>query len=219
MEEIIIFGNSVFAKLICFYFNNYSEHKVVAFTVDKKYILSNKFNGLPLVSFDKVTELYPPSKYKMFIAIGYKSLNKLRSQKYLEAKKKGYSFVSYIHSTSIISKDVKIGSNCFIFENVIIQPFVKIGDNVLIWSGSTISHNVTIEDNCYLSPRVVIAGYTNIKEYSFLGINSIIRNDIEISKECIIGMGAVVLKNTVEKSVYIGNPAKLYSSDSSKIAL
>lgn len=219
MDEIIIFGNSVFAKLIYFYFKNYSEYRVVAFTVDKKYITSNELNGLPLVSFDEITELYPPSKYKMFIAIGYKSLNKLRSQKYFEAKKKGYSFASYIHPTSTISKDAKIGSNCFIFEDVIIQPFVKIGDNVLIWSGSVISHNVTIEDNCYLSPRVTVAGNTNIKKNSFLGINSTVRNNIEISKECIIGMGAVVLKNTIEKSVYIGNPAKLYSSDSSKIEL
>lgn len=219
MEEIIIFGNSDYAKLVHFYFENYSNYKVVAFTVDKNYITSNEFDNLPLVSFEEITKIYPPSKYKIFTAIGYKFLNKLRSQKYSEAKKKGYEFVSFIHPTSTISKDARIGNNCFIFENVIVQPFVKIGNSAIIWSGSTISHNVTIEDNCYLSPRVVIAGNTTIKKYCYLGANSTIRNNIEISDECIIGMGTVVLKDTIEKSVYVGNPARLSSTDSSKTKL
>jgi sugar O-acyltransferase (sialic acid O-acetyltransferase NeuD family) len=219
MDEIIIFGNSDFAKLVHFYFENYSTYKVIAFTVDRNYITGDEFNNLPLIPFDEVTNVYPPSKYKIFIAIGYKLLNKIRSQKYLEAKEKGYGFVSYFHPTSTISKDAKIGSNCFIFENVTIQPFVKIGNSVIIWCGSIISHNVTIEDNCYISPGVTIAGGSKINKYCFLGANSTIRNKIEISKECIIGMGAVVLDNTIEKSAYVGNPARLYSSDSSKIEL
>jgi sugar O-acyltransferase (sialic acid O-acetyltransferase NeuD family) len=219
MDEIIIFGNSDFAKLVHFYFEHYSTYKVVAFTVDRNYVTSNEFNHLPLIPFDEIIQVYPPSKYKIFIAIGYKFLNKIRSQKYLEAKKKGYGFVSYIHPTSTISKDAKIGSNCFIFENVTVQPFVKIGNSVLIWSGSIISHNVTIEDNCYISPGVTIAGESKIKKYCFLGVNSTIRNKIEVSKECIIGMGAVVLGDTIEKSVYVGNPARLSSTDSSKTKL
>jgi sugar O-acyltransferase (sialic acid O-acetyltransferase NeuD family) len=219
LEDIIIFGNSDYTKLVHFYFENYSNYNVVAFTVDRNYITSNEFNNLPLIPFEEITKVYPPSKHKIFIAIGYKFLNKLRSQKYIEAKEKGYDFVSFIHPTSTISKEAKIGSNCFIFENVIIQPFVKIGKSVIIWSGSTISYNVTIEDNCYLSPRVVIAGNTQIKKYCYLGANSTIKNNIEIADECIIGMGAIVLKDTIEKSVYVGNPARISSTDSSKTKL
>lgn len=219
MDEIIIFGNSSFANLMCFYFNNDSKYKVVAFTVDKEYINSDTFNDLPVVPFDKVTEFYPPSRYKMFIALGYKSLNKLRAQKYTEAKEKGYSFVSYIHPTSIISKNAKIGSNCFISENVVIQPFVNIGDKVIIFIGSMISHDVTIEDNCYLGAGVVIGGFSNIKRNCFLGSNSTIRDGIEVSEDCIIGMGAVIQKSTKEKSTYIGTPSKPFPFDSSKIEL
>jgi sugar O-acyltransferase (sialic acid O-acetyltransferase NeuD family) len=217
MDEIIIFGNSSFADLVYFYFKDDSKYKVIAFTVDQEYINSETYNGLPLVPFDKVTELYPPSKYKMFIAIGYKSQNKLRAQKYIEAKKKGYNFVSYIHPTSVISKDAKIGNNCFIFENVVVQPFISIGDNVTIFNGSMISHDVKIEDNCFLASGVVIGGFTNIKRNCFLGANSTIKNNIEISEECIIGMGAIVQKSTNKKSVYLGTPAKLFPFDSSKI--
>ena len=52
----------------------------------------------------------------------------------------------------------EIGENCFIFEDNTIQPFVKIGDDVVLWSGNHIGHHAEIGDHCFISSHVVISG-------------------------------------------------------------
>ncbi len=219
MKKVIIFGIEKFAEIVHFYLTHDSSYEIEAFTVDKKYIKKEKLLGLPVTPFEDIEINYPPEKYNMFIAIGYSNLNKTRADKYYKAKAKGYEFISYVCSKSIKWGDIQVGDNCFILEKQTIQPFVKIGNNVIMWSGVHISHHSTIGDHCFISPQVVINGNVKIKEYCFLGANATIRDGITIAKKNIIGAGALILKNTKEKEVYRGATAKLFSKDSFQIKL
>lgn len=214
-EKIVLFGNTNYSQLLSYYFTHDSPYEVVAFTVDKKYIEQNECFGLPLVPFENIEQMYPPDKFKMFIALGYGSVNKVRTKKYFEAKQKGYKLVSYISSTAIIWENLKIGDNCAIFDNQIVHPFVTIGNNVTLHSGGLVAHHSEIGDHCFISAKVVICGGVTVEPYCYLGANSSIRNGITIAKECIIGMSAVVVKNTEECGVYIGTPASICSKNSS----
>jgi sugar O-acyltransferase (sialic acid O-acetyltransferase NeuD family) len=216
LQKVVIFGTGVFAEVAHFYLTHDSDYKVVAFTVDRKFIKRKHFLDLPLVPFESVQKTYPPGKFKMFIAVGYKNLNKTRAAKYAEAKSKGYSLITYISSRCVHWGDTKIGDNCFIFENQTIQPFVKIGNDVVIWSGNHIGHHSTIGDHCFISSHVVISGNTKIGSYCFLGVNATLRDGISIAEKCIIGAGALIMKDTKKGTVYIGKAGELYSNDSSK---
>jgi sugar O-acyltransferase (sialic acid O-acetyltransferase NeuD family) len=214
-EKIVLFGNTNYAQLLSYCFTHDSPYEVVAFTVDRKYMNQNECYGLPNVPFEDIEDIYPPDKFKMFIALGYSSINKLRTQKYIEAKQKGYSLVSYINSSASIWENLKIGDNCAIFESEIIHPFVTIGNNVTLHSGGLVAHHSKIGDHCFISAKVVICGNVTVEPYCYLGANSSIRDGITIAREGIIGMSAVVVKNTSERGVYIGIPAHLISNDSS----
>lgn len=72
-----------------------------------------------------------------------------------------------------------MGDNCFVFENQTIQPFVKIGNDVIIWSGNHIGHHSMIGDHCFISSHVVISGNVKIEPYCFLGVNSSIRDVLQ----------------------------------------
>lgn len=216
-EKIIIFGNGPFAEIVHYYLKNDSKYEVVAFTADEDFISENKFQNLPVIPFDKIENKFPPMEYKMFIGIGYMKINKIRADRYVQAKKKGYSFISYINSKSVISKNVKIGENCFILENQTIQPFVEIGNNVIIWSGNHIGHHSQIQDHCFIASHVVISGHVKIGKYSFLGVNSTMRDGITIAPRCVIGAGALILENTLEKGVYSSEKAKKLSITSDKL--
>ena len=78
-------------------------------------------------------------------------------------KKRGYRFANFVSQKSNIFNDNNIGENCMILENNVIQPFVKIGNNVTIWSGNHIGHHSVIEDNTFISSHVVISGRVKIK--------------------------------------------------------
>jgi sugar O-acyltransferase (sialic acid O-acetyltransferase NeuD family) len=219
MEKIIIFGMKEMAEIAHFYFSNDSAYIIEAFTVNRDFIKEEKFLGLPVLPFENIERYYPTEKFGMFIAVGYSNLNKVRAEKYYEAKNKGYRLVSCINSKIFLWGDTKLGDNCFIGENQTIQPFVNIGNNVTITGGGYISHNSFIGDHCYIAPDVAIGGFAKIGEYCFLGMNATIRNAITIARENIIGAGALILKNTKEKDVYISMPTELYQGDSSQIKL
>ena len=48
MDKIVIFGIGDFSSLANYYFTKDSDHEVVAFTVNEKYISDDTFEGKPL---------------------------------------------------------------------------------------------------------------------------------------------------------------------------
>jgi sugar O-acyltransferase (sialic acid O-acetyltransferase NeuD family) len=219
MSDLVILGSGVTARLAHYYFTRDSEHTVAAFTVDREYLTDDSFLGLPLIDFAEVAERYPAERCRMFVALGYARMNKLRAAKYYEARELGYELVSYVSSKCTFLTDHPVGDNCFILEDNTIQPFVKIGNDVTLWSGNHIGHDAVIEDHCFLTSHVVVSGFTHIKRYCFLGVNATLRNAITIAPETLIGAGAIIMRDTVEQGVYLPERARLFEKKSSEIEL
>ncbi len=219
MSEVVIFGTGELAAVVRHYLTFNGNHEVVAHTVDRSYMGGGEFEGLPLVPFETVEEAYPPGRYSMLVAVGYQGqgANELRARRYEEAKTKGYKLITYIDKRSVIAEGVEIGDNCIISANQTIEPFVKIGNNVVIRSGSYIGHHVAIGDHCFIAAHVAISGRTIIEPYAFLGTNSTIRNDIKIGKGCIIGAGALILADTGEYEAYKGLEGELLPKKSFEV--
>ncbi len=204
-QKLIIFGVSQLSELAHYYFTQDSAYEVTAFCVDVDYLTEDTLCGLPVVSFETVEKSFSPEEYSIFVAVGYSNINALRKEKYLAAKSKGYDIASYISTKATIFDNVTIGENAFILENNTIQPFVKIGDNVTLWSGNHIGHHSTIKDHNFISSHVVVSGGVTIKESCFLGVNSTLRNDITIGDKSVIGAGAIIMEDTTNQSVYIAD--------------
>jgi sugar O-acyltransferase (sialic acid O-acetyltransferase NeuD family) len=202
-NRVIIFGAGTIGQVVHFYLTKDSDSQVVAFTANRSYITSEEFLGLPLVPFEDIEKLYPPKEFKMFIAVSYAKVNQVRARIYQEAKDRGYELISYVNSKIVSWGDTKIGDNCFILENQTIQPFVTIGNDVILWSGNHIGHHSSIGDHCFLASHVVISGYVKIGPYCFLGVNATVRDGIEIASECVIGAGSIIMRNTREREVYV----------------
>ena len=202
-HKIIIFGTGTYTEIINQYLTDDSEYEVVAFTLDDDYIKEDTYLGLPMVPFSKIEEIYPPENYFMHIGLSYTNLNHLREDRYHEAKNKGYTLPTYISSKATVLTKYPIGDNCFIFENNTIQPFVKIGSNVILWSGNHIGHHGEIESHNFISSHVVISGQCLIKSNCFIGVNSTVAHGVTIETENLIGAGSYIAKNTTPKAVYV----------------
>lgn len=203
MEKVIIFGAGNLAEVAHFYLSEDDRYDVIAMTLDEAFMESNEYKGLPVVPFETIQEQYPPGEYKMFIPLSYTKVNKTREQKYLEAKAKGYQFISYVSEKATVASNAKIGENCFIFEDNTLQPFVTIHDNCILWSGNHIGHHSTVKSHCFIASHVVVSGGCVIGENTFIGVNATLRDHIEIGKSNVIGAGALILGNTEENKVYM----------------
>jgi len=217
MNNIVIYGNSSVASVAYYDLLDDSPYEVAAFTVDREVIGEPNLYGLPVIPFDEIKLRFPPKQFKMLIAVGYKSMNKLRSERYDQAKRKGYSFINYISSKAVICPDMCIGDNCMIGANTVIKTSVEIGNNVIVRDNSFIGHNTTIKDHCFIGGCVAISGNVKVEQYCFLGMNSTLKDSIKIAKECLIGAGVTMLNDTQEKEVYMNKPAQKLPIPSDKL--
>ena len=217
MQKIVIFGTGELAQRIFFYLKD-SKDDVVAFSANKSNIDSNELLGLPVVPFENIEEKYPPKEFSMFIALAYSEMNKKRTRFFEQAKNKGYELYSFVHPSTKIWDEFEMGENCFILAENIIQPFVKIGDNVLIGSNNLISHNTVIENNCFLTSNITLGGHITIGANSFVGLSATINQRVKIGKECIIGAGTLITKDVDDKEVYAENSSKKLPQTSDEIS-
>jgi sugar O-acyltransferase (sialic acid O-acetyltransferase NeuD family) len=206
MANVVVFGVSNWAELAHFYLTHDSPHEVVAFTVDREYLKEPEFKGLPIVPFDEVDRHYPPDQVSMFIPMSFKKMNHIRAAKYDDAKRRGYDLISYVSSKATTWPGFSCGQNCFIFEDNTVQPFVEIGNNVVMWSGNHIGHHTRIKDHVTITSHVVISGCCTIEEYCFFGVNSAVRDEAIIARETLVGMGVTIQKDTKEFEVYRAPP-------------
>lgn len=211
MANIIIFGSGDIAQIAKYYLDIDSPHQVVAFTLDEAYIKEPVFEGLPVVAFETIEKHYPPHEYEMFVALSYTQMNRLREQKFNQAKAKGYKLISYISSKATYLSQYPCGENCFIFEDNTIQPYVRIEDNVTLWSGNHIGHHSIIRSHNFVSSHVVISGHCEIESYCFLGVNSTLAHWVKLASGTLLGAGAIISKNTEPDSVYV--PARTVMLD------
>jgi sugar O-acyltransferase (sialic acid O-acetyltransferase NeuD family) len=202
--KLIIVGDTAFAEIAYEYFTYDSEYEVVAFSVEQAYLKRETLFGLPVVPFETLETHYAPGDHRFFVAATYTQANKLRTRLYQQAKEKGYVPASYISSQAFVWRNCEIGEHCFIFEDNTVQPFVKIRNNVVLWSGNHIGHHSVIKSHCFISSHVVISGFCEIGEYCFMGVNSTVANNITIGNNCVIGAGALVLGDVPDDQTVVG---------------
>ena len=201
-KDLVLVGDSAFAEVAYEYFTHDSPYRVAGFCVERAYLKRDRLFGLPVVPFEEVEAHFEPDRHAMYVAVVYTHLNRLRARLCREARGKGYALASYVSSRAFVWRNVTIGEHCFIFENNVVQPFVALGDNVVLWSGNHIGHHSTIEDNCFISSHVVISGYVRIGANSFLGVNSCVSNNRTLGRDCWVGPGVTVTQDAPDGSLF-----------------
>ncbi len=211
-RKLIIVGSSGFAEIAREYFDADSNYEVVAFSVERNYLQFETLHDLPVVPFEDLEERFDPKDFDIFVAATYTELNRLRTRLSISAKKKGYRLASYVSSRAFVWKNVVLGEHCFIFEDNTLQPFVKIENNVIIWSGNHIGHHSTVCENCFISSHVVISGHCIIGKNSFIGVNATLGNNVSIGQDNWVGPGVTITRDTKMGELY-----KSYRCDPVKI--
>ncbi len=215
MQKVVIFGVLDTAQLAHYYLKQDPTVEVVAFTVHERYVPESKrFEGLPVVPFETLGDWFPSSDYQLFAPMTGRRMNRLREAVYLQGKDMGYAFISYVSPKATVN-DNPIGDNCFILDNAVLEPFARIGNNVVMWSGSQVSHHGEVRDHVFLAPRAVLAGHCVVNSYAWLGANSTVINHCTLGEGTCVAMGAVVTRDTRPWQLYVGAPARAVKSSES----
>jgi sugar O-acyltransferase (sialic acid O-acetyltransferase NeuD family) len=214
-RKVVIFGAGTLARLARLYFARDTDHEVVAWTVDSEHVSDAQLVGLPTIAFEDLPGTYPPDEFALFVAVGYTHVNRRRAEIFDLGRDLGYCFPTLVSSRSHCWNDLRIGANCFVFDAVVVEPNVEVGDDVIVWSGGQISHDSVIGDHCFLGPHAVVLGDVTIGARSFIGGNATVKNGVTVAADCVIGAGALVKKDTEPGEVYSAEDTRPYAETQS----
>jgi UDP-3-O-[3-hydroxymyristoyl] glucosamine N-acyltransferase len=200
-KPLILVGDSVFAEIAFEFFQFDSEFEVVAFSVEREFLKREEMFGRPVVAFEELPEIYSPAHHSIFVAIVFTQFNRLRTRLYCESKTKGFAIASYLSSAAQIRPKTVIGEHCFICEDTVIQPFTRIGRNVVIWSGNQICHRCSLEDNVFVLPNCIISDGVTIGVNSIIGANVTVGSDRIIGKDSYLGPAVLIETDVPEASI------------------
>lgn len=201
-RKLVIGGDSAFAEVAHEYFDADTEYDVVGFCVEQAFLRREILHGLPVVPFETLEQHFAPAEHAFHAAVTYTQLNRLRARLAAQAKLRGYTLASYVSPRAFVGRNVQLGEHCFVFEDNTVQPFVRIGDDVVLWSGNHIGHHSVIEDHCFVSSHVVVSGYCRIGRHSFLGVNATLANNVTLGADNWVGPGTVVMKDTADGALF-----------------
>jgi UDP-2-acetamido-3-amino-2,3-dideoxy-glucuronate N-acetyltransferase len=130
----------------------------------------------------------------------------------------------------VVLKGAKIGADCNICAQSLIEGDVVMGDRVTVKSGVQIWDGSVIGDDVFIGPNATFSNdlYPRSKRYptqfkgvtihsgASIGANATLLPGITIGERAMVGAGAVVTKNVPARAVVVGNPAKIvrYLDDS-----
>jgi sugar O-acyltransferase (sialic acid O-acetyltransferase NeuD family) len=212
-RKLVIVGDSAFAEVACEYFTHDSRYEVSAFAVEQAHLKRDRLLDHPVVALETLGSRFPPQTHDVYVAIVYSQLNRLRTRLMQAAKQAGYGLASFISPHAFVWRNAQLGEHCFIFENNVVQAFVTIGDNVVLWSGNHIGHHSRIGANVFVSSHVVVSGFCDVGDNCFLGVNAAVGNNITIAKDCWIGPGVVISKDTREGEIHRAPDAEVAKVD------
>lgn len=205
MVRIAILGAGCLGKQAIEIIAEQKMYKPIGFFDD---IINEAVGDLPIIGKTQdVFTAYAENKFdKLFIAIGYKHLDK--KYKLIRNELKDIPLATIIHPSAYIDKDVLIEEGVLIYPNVFIGRGSKVCKGAIINVGVIFPHDNIIESCTFVSVAVVSGGNTKIGKRGFIGLGSHLGDGLSISDDVIIGVGSTVITNIFESGTYVGCPVR-----------
>jgi sugar O-acyltransferase (sialic acid O-acetyltransferase NeuD family) len=121
---------------------------------------------------------------------------------------KDFEFVTTVHPSVVIGRDVVIGKGTVVMASCTINPCTKVGNHCIVNTGSRLDHDCEINDFASVAPGVTLGGNVRIGEYTAVGLGAAVIQKVEIGSHSVIGAGSSVIRNIPSNCISYGNPCK-----------
>ena len=192
-KKIFIIGAGGHAKTCVDVIESYNKFKI-AFLVDKK-INKKIIFKYKIIQESNFIKKNKNKKLNILIGVGQIKNSSLRKNIFFQYKKFGCNFPNIISKFSYVSKNSLLKEGILICHGVVINAGVKIGLNCIINNQALIEHDVTVGDHCHISTGSILNGGTMIGSNTFIGSGTTIKENIKIGNDCVIGAGLTIKKN------------------------
>lgn len=211
MKKAVILGAGGHARVVAECIDA-GSYEIIGY-LDKDEIQNGTVAGhYPILGDDRMPDRWLKEGIQACIVglgnLGGKSAT-LRERLFDIYKEAGFEMLTAIHSSAVISPDVRIGEGTVIMPGAVVNSGALIGRNAIVNSGAVIEHDVIIEDGVHIAPGSIVSGGSRIGKNTFVGAGSCIIQGLTIGSRVIIGAGSTVLQDLPSDVMAAGTPARI----------
>lgn len=152
------------------------------------------------------TDNYEPQEDDIFqCAVGNVRTRRFLCEKILA---KGGEFLTLIHKTAYLSKNVKVGKGCMILAGARIQCDAKVGDYVIMQPYSILGHDVQVGNWSLINALADCGGMSKVGEMCTINTTAFILPLSKVEDGATVGAESLVLRKVKAGQTVMGVPAK-----------
>lgn len=119
-------------------------------------------------------------------------------------------FATLIDPAAIVgAREVVIGPGSIICAGVVLTTRISLGKHVLINRNATIGHESRLGDYVTVAPLAAVSGRVALADLVEVGTGACIRQGLTMARGSMLGMGGVLVQDTEDNALVVGNPARL----------
>ncbi|MFT6396292.1 MAG: sugar O-acyltransferase (sialic acid O-acetyltransferase NeuD family) [Bradymonadia bacterium] len=141
------------------------------------------------------------------VAIGDNHIRRRVSQK-VAAIVPELEFVSAVHPSASIGRDVSIGRGTVVMAGVCVNPGSTLGAGCILNTRSSLDHDSEMRAFSSLAPGVTTGGNCVIGAGVAIGIGATLIHGITVGEHTVVGAGSTVLKDLAPLVTAFGTPAR-----------
>jgi sugar O-acyltransferase (sialic acid O-acetyltransferase NeuD family) len=209
MKNIVIFGSSGHGSVVLDCLEREGKYNVVGF-LDSFKKKGRRHCGYPILgnAFDLPYLMDKHEVYGGIVAIGDNWIRSTIVDRIAEVVP-NFTFISAIHPSAIIGRDVKIGKGIAIMPGVILNANSQVNDFCILNTCSSLDHDGLMEEYSSLAPKVCIGGGFSIGKFSAICLGTQIIENVRIGQHTVVGAGSLVVMDIDSYSLAYGAPAKV----------
>ena len=174
--------------------------------------INDTFSEASGYRLDRIQDLFPDEELSVqpdevfVVANGDPAIKAKLVRKIQQA---GGSLLSVIHPTCYVAKSATVGEGAILCPFAFVGPYAVLAPHVTLNVSAGCGHNARIGSFTVLSPYSSAAGAANLGEGVFLGSYAFVAPEKTIGNHSKLSAGAFALADVPEKSLAIGNPARV----------
>lgn len=201
--RLLIFGAGGHARVACQIAERMGTFDAIAFSCCNEH--PDRMMGYTIFDEKLVLGESRQEWDSAFVAIGNNAARKALIERVVSA---GYSLVSLVDPTALVSGYAEVSPGTIVCPNAVINPYAKLGIGCIVNTAAVVEHDCELEDFVHLSPNVALGGGVFVGELSWCGIGSCVVDHVSVCSKVILGAGACLVENALVPGTYVGVPAK-----------
>jgi len=184
-----------------------SEQYIIKGILDRPEKVGNTIAGYEVVGTDDNFADYVSEQTYFLVAVGQIKQAVVRRDICQRIFSAGGQLATVVASTAFVSDHAQLAPGVTVGHQAVVNTGAQIETNCIINTGAIIEHDAHIEAHCHISTGAVVNGDCQVAAHCFVGSNAVLNHGVKLAESSIIGAGSVVIADTTEAGIYVGNPA------------